>query len=102
MLVVTGAVSSAPEDFARLRAACLAHVRRSRTEQGCLAHTVHVDCEDPYRLFFFERWESRLALDAHFAAPGTAEFMKAVRELATSRDGPHVDEVLKASLEEGR
>ena len=32
------------------------HVRRSRTEPGCLFHAVHRDVEEPLRLVFVERW----------------------------------------------
>ncbi len=41
-----------------------------------------VDCEDPLRLFFYEEWADRPALDTHFAEPGSEEFMAAVRALA--------------------
>lgn len=82
MLVVTGQVTARPETFQALRDAALAHVARSRAEPGCLTHNVHVDCENPLKLFFYEEWADRPALDTHFAQPGSAEFMAAVRELA--------------------
>ena len=66
MLIVTGSVTARTDTFEALLEAALAHVARSRTEPGCLIHSVHVDCEDPMRLFFYEEWE----------------FMAAVRELA--------------------
>lgn len=84
MLVVTGTVVARPETFAALRDAALAHVARSRAEPGCLRHSVHVDCEDPLKLFFYEEWADRAALDAHFAQPGSHDFMTAVRELAAA------------------
>jgi quinol monooxygenase YgiN len=84
MLIVTGSVTAKPETFQALRDAALAHTRRSRTEPGCLRHSVHVDCEDPLRLFFYEEWADRAALDAHFAQQGSNDFMAAVRELAAS------------------
>jgi len=57
------------------------HVARSRTEPGCLAHAVHRDTEDPLRLVFVERWESREALAAHFAVPGSNQFITAIQSL---------------------
>lgn len=84
MLVVTGRVTARPDTFAALREAALAHVARSRTEPGCLKHSVHVDCEDPLTLFFYEEWADRAALDIHFAQMGSHDFMAAVRELAAS------------------
>ena len=82
MLIVTGSVTARADTFDALLEAALAHVARSRTEPGCLTHSVHVDCENPMRLFFYEDWADRGALDAHFAQPGSREFMAAVKALA--------------------
>lgn len=84
MLIVTGAVTARPDTFEALREAALAHSRRSRAEPGCLKHSVHVDCEDPLTLFFYEEWEDRAALDAHFAVPESLEYMRISRGLAAS------------------
>lgn len=84
MLVVTGTVTARPDTLAALREAALAHVARSRAEPGCLRHSVHVDCEDPLKLFFYEEWADRAALDTHFARTGSHDFMAAVRELAAT------------------
>jgi quinol monooxygenase YgiN len=84
MLIVTGSVTARPETFEALREAALAHTRRSRTEPGCLSHNVYVDCEDPLTLFFYEAWEDRAALDAHFAVPESLEYMRVSRDLAAS------------------
>jgi quinol monooxygenase YgiN len=84
MLVVTGSVTARPETFEALLEAALEHVRRSRTEPGCLSHSVFVDTENPMRLFFYEEWEDRAALDAHFAVPESLDYMRISRELAAS------------------
>ena len=84
MLVVTGSVTARPETFESLRQAALDHVHRSRTEPGCVTHSVQVDCENPLRLVFYEEWADRAALDIHFAQPGSGEFMRAVRELSAA------------------
>jgi quinol monooxygenase YgiN len=84
MLIVTGSVTARPDSFEALRRAALDHVTRSRTEPGCLTHSVHVDAEEPLRLFFYEEWADRAALDVHFAQDGSATFMQAVREFAAS------------------
>ena len=84
MLVVTGTVTARPDTFDALREAALAHTARSRTEPGCLRHSVHVDCENPLTLFFYEEWADRAALDAHFAEPGSHAFMTTVRDLAAA------------------
>ena len=82
MLVVTGSVTARAETFEALLEAGLAHVARSRLEPGCLKHSLQVDAEDPMRLFFYEEWADRAALDLHFEQTGSKVFMAAVRELA--------------------
>jgi quinol monooxygenase YgiN len=84
MLIVTGSMTARPDTFEALREAALAHTRRSRTEPGCISHAVHVDCENPLRLFFYEEWADRAALDDHFAEEDSLAFMRIVRELSAS------------------
>lgn len=86
MIVVTGSVTARPEKFEALLQASLDHVHRSRTEDGCISHAVHVDCENPMRLFFYERWRDMAALKAHFVQPGSAEFIDAARAMASSSE----------------
>ncbi len=85
MIVVSGTVTGKPETFDELLAAALDHVRRSRTEPGCLQHGVAIDAENPLTLVFYEEWQDRAALDAHFQVPGSLTFMQAVRSLAASQ-----------------
>ncbi len=90
MLIVTGSVTARQETFDRLLASSLEHVRRSRAEPGCISHGVHVDCENPLRLVFLERWSDRAALAAHFKVPESGAFVRSLRELATASEGPTV------------
>ncbi|MBL8775775.1 MAG: antibiotic biosynthesis monooxygenase [Acidimicrobiales bacterium] len=83
MIIVTGSVVVRPEDLDEAVAVSLEHVRRSRTEPGCLLHSVHHDVEDPNRLVFLEQWADRAALDAHFAVPASLEFVTRLSALAT-------------------
>ncbi len=62
----------------------MTHVARSRLEPGCISHAVHIDCENPLRLVFFEEWVDQATLRVHFKAAGSLDFMKTVRELAAS------------------
>jgi quinol monooxygenase YgiN len=82
-VVVTGSIQSKPERIDELVRLCLEHVRRSRSEPGCLSHTVHRDVEDPLRLVFVEEWANRAALLAHFAVPASRAFVKAAAACAT-------------------
>lgn len=82
MIIVTGSVKAQPATLAQLRELSLEHVHRSRTEPGCLLHSVHHDVEDPLTLVFLEHWQDRAALDAHFRVPASSEFAKAAAALS--------------------
>ena len=84
MLIVTGSITARPETFEDLLEAALSHVRRSRTEPGCLSHAVQIDAENPLRLVFFEEWADDAALQVHFRHPGSGAFMQAVRALSAT------------------
>ena len=84
MIVVTGSVTARPETFEEVKALSLDHVRRSRTEPGCLSHAVHIDCENPLRLVFIEQWADRAALAAHFAVPASRDFVRALGPLVSN------------------
>lgn len=43
-----------------------------RQEPGCLDYAAHLDADDPARIVFYERWQSRQALETHAAAPALA------------------------------
>ncbi len=92
MLIVRGSVTARPDTFERLRELSLAHVHRSRVEPGCISHEVSVDCENPLRLVFFERWVDRPALDVHFKVPESGGFIRAIRELVSASEGPEIYE----------
>lgn len=86
MLIVTGAVLAHPGQESATRAAGLAHVERSRREDGCIHHSMAEDCENPRRFVFLEQWRDMAALQAHFRQPGSAELMKSVRKLCESHE----------------
>ena len=82
MIIVTGSVKAEPATLAQMRELCLEHVHRSRTEPGCLLHSVHHDVEDPLTMVFLEHWKDRAALDAHFRVPASSDFVTAIAALA--------------------
>ena len=82
MILVNGSVTARSDSFDEVRRLSLEHVRRSRLEPGCLAHAVHVDCENPLRLVFAEQWADGAALAAHFAVPASREFVRSLKSLA--------------------
>lgn len=82
VLIVTARIQARPDTIDQVLALSLAHVRRSRQEPGCLAHSVHRDCEDPLRLVFLEHWADAEALRAHFRVPGSSTFVQEISALA--------------------
>jgi quinol monooxygenase YgiN len=84
MIVVTGSVVARQDSFDEVRRLSLEHVHRSRTEPGCISHSVHVDCENSLRLVFIEQWADRGALLAHFAVPASRDFVRALQPLASA------------------
>jgi quinol monooxygenase YgiN len=84
MIIVTGSVQARPDQLDAVLALSLEHVHRSRTEPGCLLHTVHQDVEDPHRLVFVEQWADLDALRTHFAVPASGAFVEALTPLAVA------------------
>jgi quinol monooxygenase YgiN len=84
MIVVTGSVTAREDSLDEVRRLSVEHVHRSRKEPGCISHAVHVDCENPRRLVFVERWADRSALQAHFAVPASRNFVRALQPLAAA------------------
>lgn len=82
MILVTAAVRARPDSFDELLALSREHVARSRQEPGCLSHEVLLDPDDPLRLVFVERWQSKEALGVHFRVPASGEFVAQLRKLA--------------------
>ena len=69
---------------------CIEHVERSRQEPGCISHDVHVDCQNPMRLFFFERWTDEAALRTHFAVEGSKAFVKSLKGRIVETSGTKI------------
>lgn len=82
MILVTGSIDGDDATVDRLMALALDHVRRSRAEDGCIAHDVHRHAEHPNRLVFIEQWRDMDALLAHFAVPESRAFVTAAAALA--------------------
>jgi quinol monooxygenase YgiN len=71
MIVVTGSVTARQDSFDEVR-------------KLSLEHAVHVDCENPLQLVFFEQWADRAALSAHFAVPASRDFVRSLQSLAAA------------------
>jgi quinol monooxygenase YgiN len=98
MIVVTGDVVATPETIGQIRLLSIEHVERSRLEDGCISHGVHVDVQNPMRFVFVERWADWNALQAHFAVPASRAFARAIAGLAASRPSLQIYEATEKSL----
>jgi quinol monooxygenase YgiN len=85
LIIITGRITATPENFEELRTQILAHVRRSRTEDGCERHSVRVDADNGLRPVLAERRRDRVAVLRFFADPDARSF--AARWLAAELPG---------------
>jgi quinol monooxygenase YgiN len=90
MIIVTGSILAREDTFDDVLRLSLEHVERSRKEPGCISHDVHVDCQDPMRLFFFERWADEAALRAHFAVADTRTFVRSLKGRIAGTTGTQI------------
>ena len=98
MIIVLGSIVAQKETFDELRRISLEHVRRSRTEPGCLAHDVHVDAANPLKLVFVEKWADAAALAAHFKVKESIAFVMRGRELSASAPAIEIFEASPAKM----
>ena len=98
MIIVTGSVVAKPEHVDEVQRLSLEHVERSRTEAGCLLHSVHRDVENANRFVFVEHWADKDALLVHFGVPASNDFVNAVAKLAIGDPGIEIYEAERASL----
>jgi len=83
VILVVGSVVVRDGKLAEAVSLSRAHVTRSRSEPGCLLHSVHQDIENPNRLVFVEKWAEGESLRKHFLVPESRAFAKALSSLAT-------------------
>lgn len=98
MVIVTGSVHARPDAIDEVLALSLEHVRRSRTEPGCLLHSVHQDVEDPLHVVFLEHWADEAVLTVHFGVPASADFVTRLADLTDGRPAIQIYEATPAVL----
>jgi quinol monooxygenase YgiN len=97
MIVVSGSLVVKEGQLTDALTLSLEHVRRSRVENGCISHAVHQDVENPARLVFVEEWTDKAALEAHFTAPASRAFAKAISKLAVEAPKLNIFEATRVS-----
>ena len=80
-VVVVGSFKAVPGKEAEGLEAFKALVGPTHAEDGCILYALHQGQDDPARLAFVERWESREALDAHLKTPHVAGLLERAAEL---------------------
>ncbi len=81
MIVVTGEFRLPVDARAEAIAAMARVVAATRAEAGCLEYAYAEDVLEPGLFRVVERWESREALAAHFAAPHMKQWQRERAEL---------------------
>jgi quinol monooxygenase YgiN len=56
-------------------------VQPTHDEDGCILYALHRGVDDPARLTYLERWESREQLDAHLASDHVSALLERAGEL---------------------
>ncbi|OON91112.1 MAG: hypothetical protein ATN32_02585 [Candidatus Epulonipiscium fishelsonii] len=69
-------------------------VEETRKEKGCISYVLHEDINDPNKLAFIEKWETKEDIDAHFKAPHFVELTPKLNECRTGREVNLYKEIL--------
>ncbi len=85
MIIITGSIPTTPATHDEIVALCVEHSVRSRSEPGCISHNIHIDIEDPARLFFYEQWEDEAAVAVHFGVPESQDLVERLTALVGAR-----------------
>ena len=80
-VVVVGSFSARPGKEREAEEAFRAVLEPTHAEQGCVLYALHRGVDDPRRLTFIERWDSREALDAHLSSPHIDELLARADDL---------------------
>jgi quinol monooxygenase YgiN len=90
MIIITGDLLIKDGSMQQAMQACQKHVAHSRTELGCISHSVYQDPENVLRLFFYEQWKDQASIDAHFVLPSSLAFVAAVTTLVSAPPNLHI------------
>ena len=80
-VVVVGSFKAQPGKEAEALEAFKALVEPTHGEEGCILYALHQGNDDPARMAFVERWESRELLDAHLKSAHVAKALERAEEL---------------------
>ena len=66
MIIIAGTVDVDPGQRDDALVAASPHMEKTRAQKGCIDYVWSADPLVPGRIYVFERWEDRQALQAHF------------------------------------
>jgi quinol monooxygenase YgiN len=84
MIIVMGEIRIEEGAHEAVREALHDMERETREEPGCLTYAFSLDINDSTLVRISERWESMVALKAHFATPHMAAFGTAIAKIQPS------------------
>lgn len=80
-VVVTGSFTINPGKEQEALEAFTELVAPTHAEEGCILYALNRGTDDPGRLTFIERWESRELLEAHLGSPHVSALLERAQEL---------------------
>lgn len=81
MIVVSGEIEIAEQDFEAVRRAAIKMMHETAKEEGCIVYRFSRDIEFPGKIRIYEEWVSEDALKAHFAMAHMKEFNAALAKV---------------------
>ena len=84
MVVLFATLEALPGKIDALLEACRMVRPPSQNEPGCLFYDFYQNADHPENVIFFEEWESREILDAHFGEDHFHAFAESASELLVS------------------
>lgn len=84
MVVLFAEVKLKPEALDQAVANCTAMLEPSRAENGCFSYTFYTETGAEPTITFFEEWESREILNAHFETEHFINFQKVMADCFAS------------------
>jgi quinol monooxygenase YgiN len=78
MLIITGSATVDPAHRDEAVELATTMVEATQREPGCIDYRISADLQDQHTFYFFEVWESKEALDAHFQTEHMARFQSAL------------------------
>jgi quinol monooxygenase YgiN len=85
-VVVVGAFTARDGKESEAQQAFEALVTPTHGEDGCILYALHRGHDDPRRLAFIERWESKEKLEAHLESDHVKDVLTKVDDLFSSAD----------------